>query len=164
MIKHPLNIRRRAFLTHKLKTGQSIAAWMAQHRELGSEADLEQLSTDDMYCLTYVTAMSHVPDLGDKLLDCVDPNLEKYDEIIEAYVLKQGVKSGLTDGQQATAASVRESQPRDSKEEKERNQGVWREEFALYVAVQAIVRKHAGEIERRSVNPAKRPGMERKHA
>ena len=97
MIKHPLNITRRTFLTHKLKSGQSVAAWKAQHHELGNEADIEQLSTDDLYCLTYVTALSHVPDLGDKLLDCTDPNLQKYDEILEAYVLKQGVKSGLTD-------------------------------------------------------------------
>ena len=68
MIRHPLAVRRRDFLKHALKPGQSVAQWRTQHRQLGNEADLERLNTEDLYCLTYVSELSGVPDLGDCLL------------------------------------------------------------------------------------------------
>ena len=51
MLKHPLFVRRRAFLTHKMKAGQTVAAWRTQHRQIGNEADLERLTT----CLLYTS-------------------------------------------------------------------------------------------------------------
>ena len=120
MIRHPLAVRRRDFLKHALKPGQSVAQWRTQHRQLGNEADLERLTTEDLYCLTYVSALSGVPDLGDKLLDCVEPNLKKYEELIDAYVQKLGMRAGLSDSSApAAAAAVRENK-RDSKAERER--------------------------------------------
>ena len=120
MIRHPLAVRRRDFLKHALKPGQSVAQWRTQHRQLGNEADLERLTTEDLYCLTYVSALSGVPDLGDKLLNCVEPNLKKYEELIDAYVQKLGMWAGLSDSSAlAAAAAVRENK-RDSKAERER--------------------------------------------
>ena len=123
MLKHPLFVRRRAFLTHKMKAGQTVAAWRTQHRQIGNEADLERLTTEELYCLTYVNALGNVPDLGDKILDCQEPTLAKYDALIEAYIHKQGVRTGLGESQASTtasAAAVRERRPRESKEERER--------------------------------------------
>ena len=60
MIRHPLAVRRRDFLKHALKPGQSVAQWRTQHRQLGNEAALERLTTEDLYCLTYVSALSGV--------------------------------------------------------------------------------------------------------
>ena len=125
MIRHPLAVRRRDFLKHALKPGQSVAQWRTQHRQLGNEADLERLTTEDLYCLTYVSALSGVPDLGDKLLDCVEPNLKKYEELIDAYVQKLGMGAGLSDSSAlAAAAAVRENK-RDSKAERERKKGCY---------------------------------------
>jgi len=122
MLKHPLFIRRRTFLTHTLASGQSVAAWRTQHRQIGNEADLETLTTEELYCLTYVNALGAVPDLGDKILDCPAPTLAAYDALIEAYIKKQGVRSGLPGApQQAVqAAAVKEKRPRESKEERSR--------------------------------------------
>ena len=123
MLKHPLFVRRRAFLTHRMKAGQIVAAWRTQHRQIGNEADLERLTTEELYCLTYVNALGNVPDLGDKILDCQEPTLAKYDALIEAYIHKQGVRTGLGESQASTtasAAAVREHRPRETKEENER--------------------------------------------
>ena len=110
MIRHPLAVRRRNFLKHSLKPGQSVAQWRVQHRQLGNEADLERLTTEDLYCLTYVSTLSGVPDLGDKLLDCVEPNLKKYETLIDAYIQKLGMRAGLSDSSSpAAAAAVREN-------------------------------------------------------
>ena len=124
MLKYPLFIRRRAFFTHRMKAGQMVAAWRTHHRQIGNEADLERLNTEELYCLTYVKVLGNVPDLGDdKILDCQEPTLTKYDALIEAYIHKQGVRTGLGESQTnttATAAAVRERRPRETKEEKER--------------------------------------------
>ena len=125
LIRHPLAVRRRDFLKHALKPGQSVAQWRTQHRQLGNEAALERLSTEDLYCLTYVSTLSGVPDLGDKLLDCVEPDLLKYEALIDAYVQKLGMKAGLADSSSpAAAAAVRENR-KDSKAERERKKGCY---------------------------------------
>ena len=102
-----------------------MAQWRVQHRQLGNEADLERLTTDDIYCLTYVSALSSVPNLGDKLLDCMEPTLKKYETLIDAYIQKMGMRAGLSDSTApAAAAAVRENK-RDSKEEKKRKKGCY---------------------------------------
>ena len=118
-------MRRRDFLKHALKPGQSVAQWRTQHRQLGNEAALERLTPEDLYCLTYVSALSGVPDLGDKLLNCVEPDLKKYEALIDAYVQKLGMKAGLADSSSpAAAAAVRENR-KDSKAERERKKGCY---------------------------------------
>ena len=102
-----------------MKAGQTVAAWRTQHRQIGNEADLERLTTEELYCLTYVNALGNVPDLGDKILDCQEPTLAKYDALIEAYIHKQGVRTGPA-STTASDAAVPERRPRESKEEKER--------------------------------------------
>ena len=125
MIRHPLAVCGRDFLKHAIKPGQSVAQWRVQHRQLGNEANLERLTTDDLYCLTYVSALSSVPDLGDKLLDCVEPTLKKYETLIDPYIQKMGMRTGLSDtSAPAAAAAVRENK-HDSKEEKERKKGCY---------------------------------------
>ena len=125
MMRHPLAVHRYNFLKHSLKLGQSVAQWRVQHRQLGNETDLERLTLEDLYSLTYVRALSGVPDLGDKLLHCVEPNVKKYETLIDAYVQKLGMRVGLSDSSTpAAAVAVRENK-RDSKEEKERKKGCY---------------------------------------
>ena len=125
MIRHPLAVRRRYFIKHALKLGQSVAQWRTQHRQLGNEADLERLTTEDLYCLTYVSALSGVPDLGDKLLDCVEPDLKKYEALIDAYVQKLGMRAGLADSSAPAAAAAVREHKKDSKAEHERKKGCY---------------------------------------
>ena len=84
--------------------------------------------------------------------------MEKYDEIIEAYILKQGVKSGLTDSQQASPASVRESRPRDSKEEKERKQGCMERRICFVCGSPGHRAKTCGRDRKEKCKSCKTPG------
>ena len=72
-----------------------------------------------------MSALSSVQDLGDNLQDCVEPNLKKYDTLIDVYMQKLGMRAGLTDSSApAAAATVRENK-RDGKEDRDWKKGCY---------------------------------------
>ena len=87
MIKHPLVSRRYEFFTTQQKPGQDILQWQSQQKTRATEADLDQMTPEDLMVLAYLINVTDSK-LKEKLQEVLDPTLQEFELLIASHARK----------------------------------------------------------------------------
>ena len=82
--KIPLLLRRVQFIAAKQQDGQDGISWREELRNMADDAAIEDMETADLLCVIYVTGIKN-DELREKLLEVNDPNIAKFDRVIDSF-------------------------------------------------------------------------------
>ena len=84
LLEYPLFNRRHEFFTMTQRIGEKFSDFVGRLKAAGEEADLGNLSVDEMHMFRYIEGCSDVS-LRKRLLEVVKPTLEQFDQVYKAY-------------------------------------------------------------------------------
>ena len=82
--KNPVLLRRVHFLNYKQTEGQDGINWREELRNIADDADVDEMTTADLFCVLYVMGVKDNA-LREKLLELQNPTIEKFDRAVDAY-------------------------------------------------------------------------------
>ena len=110
MIKHPLVSRRYEFFTTQQKPGQDILQWQSQQKTRATEADLDQMTPEDLMVLAYLINVTDSK-LKEKLQEVLDPTLQEFELLIASHARKTALNRLIPSRTKATAKVTTVSPP-----------------------------------------------------
>ena len=88
-------------LGYKQSEGQDGINWREELRNIGDDADVDEMTSADQFCVIYVMGVKDNA-LREKLLEIQNPNIEKFDRAMDAY---DQAKKQLADMKRPASAS-----------------------------------------------------------
>ena len=100
--KNPVLLRRAQMLGYKQQDGQDGINWREELRNIADDADVDEMTTADLFCVLYVTGVKDNA-LREKLLEIQDPSIEKFDRTVDAF---DQAKTQMADMKKPASASL----------------------------------------------------------
>ena len=100
--KTPVLLRRAQMLGYKQEEGQDGINWREELRNIADDADVDEMTTADLFCVLYVTGVRDNA-LREKLLEIQDPSIEKFDRTVDAF---DQAKTQMADMKKPASASL----------------------------------------------------------
>lgn len=84
-LQYPVHSRRLTFFRFLSTPGQSFMAWYDQLRQIGDEADLDRMDTEDLYVMRCLVSASSHPKLREKFMELNNKTLENLLNVVRNY-------------------------------------------------------------------------------
>lgn len=91
-IRYPIVSRQYEFFRAKQQTGQLFSDWATTLRRMGDEANLHEMTTEDIYIMRYITGASD-PKLKEKFLKEPKPSLTLFNEIVDQHEIAGNINA-----------------------------------------------------------------------
>ena len=123
LLRHPLFTRRLDFFRAEQKPNEEFSNFAIRLKQLGDEADLQNLRTDELYVFKYVCGCANTA-LRGKFLKNPDPTLQELKAIVRAFEIAEqstAAMSAKPQGQQINQIGSRPQQ--QPKQQQQQQQG-----------------------------------------
>ena len=115
--KNPVLLRRVNLLGYKQSEGQDGINWREELRNIGDDADVDEMTSADLFCVIYVMGVKDNT-LREKLLEIQNPNIEKFDRAVDAYDQAKKQLADMKRPASASSSSFRGKKHRENRHQK----------------------------------------------